>query len=59
MDVCPETFTKLAVVRDIKFNMENDPAKIFQEREHSRAMRRAGRPGPSPGTPYEFESSTM
>lgn len=35
----PETFSRLAVVKDIKFNMEHDPATILQEREHSRAMK--------------------
>lgn len=38
MNVCPQSFTKLAVVRDLRFNMVNDATRIFQEREMSREM---------------------
>jgi hypothetical protein len=35
----PETFSKLAVVKDIKFNLENGPVATFNEREGSKVMR--------------------
>lgn len=41
----PETFSKLAVVKDIKFNVENGPVGTFNEREKSRVMRMYGLAG--------------
>lgn len=41
MDVCPETFTRLAVVKDIRFNMVNDAPTVSQGREMSRAVKNA------------------
>jgi hypothetical protein len=35
--VCPETFTKTALVKDIGFNLENDPFDTCLERERSQA----------------------
>lgn len=59
MNVCPEKFTKLAVVKDIRFNTVNHAPSVFQEREMSRSMKNvtaAGRERPAGATRMDFMS---